>query len=140
MQEPEMTEIIETATVTDAGKLHQVLTWMLEGNSEHLIREAIKDTWPGEDAAPLILAAIEHVSQRADAARETLQDWCLEATRFLYQKQVEIGDYTGALRTVKELNAMAKKKPSTKQAKFPRISPNDQDRKQELAARIARLG
>lgn len=128
----------------NAAKIHQVLTWILEGNSEHLIREAVAETWPGEDATPLIIAAFDQVATNAEQLRGSVADWCIESMRFLYQKQVEIGEYGGAMRAITELNKLAGK--SAQPAKhegtaeaFPRIL-DAADRRKELAARIARLG
>ena len=135
----------EPATsVSEAAKIHQVLTWILEGNSEHLIREAVESTWPGEDATPLIVATLRHVGRSAELTRSTAEDWSIEALKFLYQKQVEIGEYRGAMRAVRELAAMAaKRRPKAEQPEkddaFPRVL-NVDDRRRKLAQRIARIG
>jgi hypothetical protein len=39
---------------------------------------------------------------------QKIRGWCVEATRFLYQRMVEIGDFAGALRAVKTLSDLAK--------------------------------
>jgi len=135
---------------SEAEKIHHVLTWMLEGNSEHLIREAVESTWPGEDATPLIVKTLRQVGKSAELTRETAEDWSIEALKFLYQKQVEIGEYAGAMRAVRELVTMAaKRSPKAQQTEhgdreddgdeFPRML-NVDDRKRKLAERIARLG
>ena len=130
--------------VSEAAKIHQVLTWMLEGNSEHLIRETVESTWPGEDATPLIVKTLRHVGKSAELTRATAEDWSIEALKFLYQKQVEIGEYGGAMRAVRELAAMAtKRRPKADQPEvvetFPRVL-NVDDRRRNLAERIARRG
>jgi len=130
--------------VSEAAKIHQVLTWILEGNSEHLIREAIESTWPGEDATPLIVKTLRHVGKSAETTRQTAEDWSIEALKFLYQKQVEIAEYAGAMRAVRELVAMAaKRRPKSDQPEdagtFPRVL-NVDDRRRQLAERIARRG
>lgn len=130
--------------VSEAAKINQVLTWILEGNSEHLIVEAIESTWPGEKARPLILGAFRQVAANAELTRDTLADWCVESMRFLYQKQVEIGEFGGAMRAVKELAGLAKKRPAespktVEDESFPRVL-NVVDRRRNLAERIARRG
>lgn len=99
--------------VTEAAKINQILTWIMEGNSEHLIQEAVEATWPGEDSAPLILKAVRGVKKSAKTMRANAADWCIEATKFLYAKQVEIGEYTGAMRAVKQIAEL------TTKVKFP---------------------
>ena len=132
--------------VSEAAKIHQVLTWILEGNSEHLIREAVESTWPGEDAKPLIVATLRHVGESAELTRATAEDWAIEALKFLYQKQVEIGEFGGAMRAVRELAAMAAKRqtkvteqPDEEGGDFPRVL-NVDARRRQLAERIARIG
>lgn len=128
-----------------AAKVNQVLTWILEGNSDHLIRDAIAETWPGEDEAGLVLGAFEQVATSAGKTRAAIEDWCIEAMRFLYQKQVEIGDYGGAMRAVTDLHKLATRradpeaeKPGRKQNL--RIADVGDEKRARLAARIARLG
>ena len=95
-----MTTEIAKRPPVDEKKLNQVLTWILEGNSEHIIREAIEETWPGEKSRPLMIAAAKRCRKDAGTLRGRVADWCLAATHFLYQKQVENGDYAGAMRAV----------------------------------------
>lgn len=130
--------------VSEAAQINQVLTWILEGNSEHLIIEAIESTWPGEESQPLIVGAFRQVAANAESTRETLADWCVESMRFLYQKQVEIGEFGGAMRAIKELAGLAGKR--AKQADveandeaFPRVL-NVDDRRRHLAERITQRG
>lgn len=103
--------------ISETAKLHQVLTWIMEGNSEHLIQEAIESTWPGDKPGPLILKAVSSVKKSAKAMRSNAADWCLEATKFLYAKQVEIGEYAGAMRAVKQIAEL------TTKIKFPPPQP-----------------
>lgn len=140
-------QVATSKPLSEAAKINQVLTWILQGNSEHLIVEAIESTWPGEAARPLILGAFRQVAANAELTRDTLADWCVESMRFLYQKQVEIGEYGGAMRAVRELAAMAgrrsggkdKPKPAEEGESFPRVL-NVDDRRRSLAERIAKRG
>jgi len=97
---------IATRPPIDEKKLNQVLTWILEGNSEHIIREAIEETWPGEKSRPLMIAAAKRCHRDAGTLRKRVADWCLAATHFLYQKQVENGDYAGAMRAVDQISKL----------------------------------
>jgi len=134
----------------NAEKVHQILTWILEGNSEHLIREAIADTWPGEESEPLIIAAFEQVSKSGEMSHEQVQNWCFEATRFLYQKQVEIGEYAGAMRAVRQMQeisaARTKQEPVQKHVAHHHThelgvitNENIDEHRHRLAERIAEL-
>jgi len=103
--EAESTEIAKVLTPTD--KAQQVVTWILEGNSDHAILEAIAEEWPEDDAAPLIAAALTSLKESSSVDVELVTGWCFQATRFVYQKMVETGDNSGALRAIKQLREMA---------------------------------
>jgi hypothetical protein len=79
----------------------------LEGNSKEAIEEAIAETWPDEKEKPLIVAAMSALRQSAKSMQSNASAWCIEALRFLYQKQVEIGEYAGAMRAVKQISDLA---------------------------------
>ena len=94
----------------DAGRVSQVFKWVLSGATEHDIGEAIQQAWPGEQPRPLIVAAIAQLRKAADFDPDLVLGWCFESTRDLYRRMVEIGDFPGALRAVKQLAELAAKK------------------------------
>lgn len=102
----EHTEPNDKPPSTEADKIHAVLVWMLEGQSEHSIREAIQGNWPGEDAEPLILKAIRANEDGAAKTRERIESWTIEATKHIYTKCLAIGEYAGAMRAIKQLNEL----------------------------------
>lgn len=87
----------------------QVYKWILEGASEADIRDAIKTNWPKQKAEPLIKTALARLIEASDSPADVMRGWCIEATRELYRKQVEVGDFAGALRAVKLLHDLALK-------------------------------
>lgn len=56
----------------------------------------------------------------AQADRTVIRGWCLEALREMYRRMVDIGDYAGALKAIKELMHYANKCSSTDQDEQPR--------------------
>lgn len=101
---------------TEADKIHAVLVWMLEGQSEHAIRDAIQGNWPGEDSAPLILKALQATEDGAAKTRERIEAWTIEATKHIYTKCIAIGEYAGAMRAIKQLNELTAEPAEPKQA------------------------
>lgn len=99
--------------------VNQIVKWILEGNSEQAIREGIRDTWPTASEQPLIAAAIESIIRAGEATRSTIDAWAIEAVKFLYAKQVEIGEYAGAMRAVKMLVDLAATKPEPERSPTP---------------------
>lgn len=114
----------QLATVNKAAKVQQILTWILEGADRETIKQAIAETWPGDESQPLIMAAVLSVKKQARRLKATAADWCLEATRFLYQKQVEIGEYGGAMRAVKQISEMVSPKSGAGSAGQPTVINN----------------
>lgn len=55
------------------------------------------------------MAAIAKVRGSGTIDADTVSGWCFEATRDMYRRMVEIGDFAGALRAVKQLAEFAKK-------------------------------
>jgi hypothetical protein len=79
---------------------------MLEGHSKADIIEAIPELFPGIDAGQLIGEAVDSFAIVSQEPSASLLGWCLEASRVLYRKCVEVGDFTGALQCVKEVHRL----------------------------------
>jgi len=103
--------ISATNCKADPAKTNQVLKWILTGATEHDITEAIKASWPDAAARPLLVAAIEQLRDSADFDPQTVLGFCFEATRELYRRMIDIGDFAWALRAVKQLTEIAGKRP-----------------------------
>ncbi len=88
--------------------MNQVFAWVLTGASNYDIEEAIRTTWPDADATQLVLAVAEQLADGATADPAIVRGWCFHATRDLYRRMVEIGDFAGAIRAVKLLKEFAK--------------------------------
>lgn len=94
---------------TEAAKrLNQVVKWILSGATEYDIAEAVVQSYPDENHAKLIGQAMTRITQSANFDSDIVRGFCFEATRDLYRRMVEIGDFTGALRALKALSDLAK--------------------------------
>ena len=91
---------------SDLPPERQVLRWLIEGQTEHDIIEAIGVRFPDRDAGEVIGTAIESVAASGQFSRDVVRGWCYEAYRDLYRKMVSIGDYAGALKAVKLIQGM----------------------------------
>lgn len=89
-------------------QVNQVLKWILSGATERDVTEAVAISYPAADPQPLIVAAIGELRQAANCDPLTIRGFCIEATRELFRRMVEIGDFTGALRAVKQLSEIAR--------------------------------
>ena len=98
------TDNSEIACSVPAGQ--QVYEWLLAGHSAEDIRQAGAGRYPGENIDALIVESLDRFTELASADSDTIRGWCLAAYRDLYKKMVAIGDYSGAIRAVKELERM----------------------------------
>lgn len=92
----------------DADKVHQVFLWVIQGATEHQVKQAIADQWPDIDAMPLITQVIEDLKKQGELDVLSVKGWVFEASRELYRKMVDIGDFAGALRAVKQIHDLTK--------------------------------
>ena len=93
---------------TDAARANQVYRWIIQGATEFDIREAMQQAWPDASHADILLSAIEKIRESNEIDPQTVKGFCFEATRELYRRLVEIGDFPGALRALKQLAQFAR--------------------------------
>ena len=90
-----------------ADRVEQTVRWMLTGARDADVLEAIRTTWPDQELQPLIRDAIEQLAASGQFDRQVVRGWCFEASKDLYRRMVEIGDFAGALRAVKHIVDLA---------------------------------
>lgn len=91
-----------------SAQANQVVDWMLQGASGAQIIEAISEKFPDTKPGDLLRVAGEHFEKIANADTRLIRGWCYEATRDLYRRMLEVGDYANALRAVKQLRDFTK--------------------------------
>lgn len=91
----------------DATAVEQISKWILTGNRDADVLEAIQTTWPGRDPGPLIATAIASFAAAGQVNRAAVRGFAFEATKDLYRQMREIGDFAGALRALKQLVDLA---------------------------------
>lgn len=100
----------ETHKLTTApfeARVEQTVKWMLTGARDADVVEAIRTLWPDQELRPLISAAVAQLADSGQFSGRVVRGWCFEATKDLYRRMVEIGDFAGALRAVKMLADLA---------------------------------
>ena len=105
-KEPPPPPLTRQHTPPSAEAVAQCLKWTLAGHSEGDILEALQEQFPTENTRDTITAVINHLRASGNADADVIRGWCIEATRQLYLKMNEIGDYAGALKAVKQLAAL----------------------------------
>lgn len=88
--------------------LEALIDWIVRGHGEKDLRDALATYYPGESPEVLIEQAATHFTHAGKADRTMVRGFCIEAYRTVYQKAFDIGDYTTALRALKQLENTAK--------------------------------
>ena len=85
-------------------QLHQILQWVISGNDEHDVREAIADKFPGMDADAALAEIVAYLSNAGQASGDVVRGYCIESYRHLYAQMLRIGDFANAARVIKDLS------------------------------------
>ena len=93
---------------SEPARINQVWHWILEGATEFDILEAMQQAWPEADHAALLIGAVNKIRESSRLDPTTVLGFCVEATRDLFRRMVEIGDFPGALRAIRQLRELAK--------------------------------
>ena len=97
--------------------LRQVADWILVGENEVSIEEAINEIFPELDAVELLVGAFEYIGELAGTNPELRRTWHVAARRELYRRTVEIHDFKTArdiLRDLAQLEGLYPKMAPTK--------------------------
>jgi hypothetical protein len=86
-----------------------MIDWMLRGYGEGQIREALPQWFPEAVFDDLVKSAAEHFTTAGHVEGLMVRGFCIEAYRSLYQKALDIGDYTTALKALARLENAARK-------------------------------
>ncbi len=89
--------------------LEALIDWILRGYGEKNLRDALATYYPGESVEALITEAGAHFASAGQADPTMIRGFCIEAYRTLYQKSLDIGDFTTALKALKLLENIAKR-------------------------------
>ena len=97
--------------MTDEIKHKDVLLLLIEGNSVDDIVEFLGSKGISrKKSLNLINEAFDDLAARGTMPVDIVIGWCFESLRLLYRKMYETGDYVGALRAIKQIEALSLKK------------------------------
>jgi len=85
----------------------QALRWLVEGQHEKHVLEALAAQFPAADPAATLDAVMAHLAAIAAADPIILRGFALAAYREIYQRCMATGDFPTAIRCVKELDRIA---------------------------------
>lgn len=98
-----------------------VVKWICSGHSLTDIEEAISAKLPGNKPDDLIKKAIEHIAESGKIEDAVIKGYAFESFKMLQSKMMEIGDFQGAMKAVKEIVALTKRATQPKPEKVIEI-------------------
>jgi hypothetical protein len=80
-----------------------VVQWLVSGASETDVLEALRVKYPGGDARETMAAVRAHFAAEGNPDSDALRGWVLIAYRELYRRMLEVGDFDGARKVLKNI-------------------------------------
>jgi hypothetical protein len=80
-----------------------VVQWLITGASEHDVLEALHAKYPGADARKTMAAVRAHFAAEGNPDTDALRGWVLTGYRELYRRMLEVGDFDGARKVLKNI-------------------------------------
>jgi len=79
-----------------------------ESQVEHDVAEAVANEFPGADVPALVAAVLAILDNAGQFDPVRVRGFCFSSAHNLYAEMIEIGDYSGALRALKFIEAMTR--------------------------------
>lgn len=80
-----------------------VVQWLLTGASEHDVLEALRAKYPEADAGATLTSVRERLTAEGTPDTDALRGWVLLSYRELYRRMLEVGDFDGARKVLKNI-------------------------------------
>ncbi len=97
----------DEALTTTAPPAQAVVDWLLSGASESQIREALQQAYPGCDGRRIMTEVQGRLVAAGNPEPDAIRGWALLSYRKVYQQLLQVGDYAGAIKCIKEITNLA---------------------------------
>ncbi len=84
-----------------------VVQWLITGASEHDVLEALRAKYPDAKADTVLSAVRGHFAAEGQPDTDALRGWVLASYRELYRRMLEVGDFDGARKTLKNITEVS---------------------------------
>ncbi len=84
-----------------------VVQWLLTGASEQDVLEALRVKYPDADPAATLSTVRERLTGEGTPDTDALRGWILLSYRELYRRMLEVGDFDGARKVLKNITEVA---------------------------------
>ena len=85
----------------------QVVEWLLSGASESQVAEALAAKYPSACPEQTMAEVRLQLSAAGNPDASAVRGWALLAYRNIYRKMLEVGDFDGARKVIKEITGLA---------------------------------
>lgn len=102
-----MAENNELASIVTPPPAVEVVDWLLTGASERQVMEALAAKFPGSDRRQIMAAVQQQLKAAGNPDGDAVRGWALLSYRKLYQQMLQVGDYAGAIKCIKEITNLA---------------------------------
>lgn len=82
------------------------MQWLISGASETDVLEALRAKYPAADTRATMAAVREHFAAEGTPDSDALRGWVLIAYRELYRRMLEVGDFDGARKVLKNITEL----------------------------------
>jgi hypothetical protein len=80
-----------------------VLQWLVTGASEYDVLEALRAKYPTADPVATLSRVRDHLADEGRPSTDALRGWVLVSYRELYRRMLEVGDFDGARKVLKNI-------------------------------------
>jgi len=80
-----------------------VIQWLISGASEHDVLEALRAKYPASDHRETMALVRAHLASEGTPDSDALRGWVLVSYRELYRRMLEVGDFDGARKVLKNI-------------------------------------
>lgn len=84
-----------------------VVQWLITGASEADVLDALRAKYPNADARKTMAAVRAHFAAEGQPDTDALRGWVLASYRELYRRMLEVGDFDGARKTLKNITEVS---------------------------------
>ena len=85
----------------------QVVEWLLSGATEAQIAEALSAKYPGACPEQTMAEVRQQLAAAGNPDADAVRGWALLAYRSIYRRMLEVGDFDGARKIIKEITSLA---------------------------------
>jgi hypothetical protein len=84
-----------------------VVQWLVTGAGEHDVLQALAAKYPDADARQTMGAVRKYLAGEGNPDTDALRGWVLVAYRELYRRMLEVGDFDGARKVLKNITEVS---------------------------------